>query len=121
MTHSTTIREAAWNQRQNAFAHADAARAEAERLAGIAAHFTFCRDEANCFFTASGQAVQLAMTLNEVFTGKTRTVAVKLVDGAWFWYVENMAGCPFEAWELIACVQQRIGARLTAQLTGRAN
>lgn len=118
MNHSTTIREAAWNQCQNAFAHADAARREAERLQGVAAHFTFCRDEANCFFAADGFPLQLAMSLTGM-DGKARRVIVRNEGGEWKWEAENMGGCPFAAWELIEVVKQRIGAKLAGQLTGK--
>ena len=115
----TMIREAVHTLRNRLIEEGFAARAQAERTADIASHFHFSRNEAGCLSTADGLTAQLAMDLTEKVSGRVRTVIVAVQDGHWVWFVENMAKCPVEAADLIACVRQRIGARLTGQLTGK--
>ncbi len=121
MSNSTLIREGVWIDKQNAFAVAQAAKADAQRTASVAAAYDFARDDAQCILTAQGFPVQMAMTLSDKRTGTARTVIARLDDfGVWLWLVTDMHGCRHEAQQLIAAVQQRIGAKLTGQLTGKA-
>ena len=125
-TLKATLKDLLWDQdqaRQSSFIAAEeAAQAHAEAVATIAGQYDFARDEMNCFFTAQGAPVQLAMTLTEKDIRRVRTVITRIdAGGSWLWFVENMAGCQHEAGDLIAAVQQRVGAKLTAHLTGRAN
>ena len=119
MNNSTTINEAAWNEKQSFLDTASIARLEAERLSDVAVHFHFAKDDGNTLFDAYGFPARLAMSLTEKVSGVTRTVICQAIDGVWFWYVENMAGSQIEACDLIACVKIRIGARLAGQLTGK--
>lgn len=116
---NASIREAVWQLHQTLDAQDRQAKADAERTADIASHYAFTPNDLETFLTADNQPLQLAMDMTEVFTGRVRTVVCRVEEGRWVWLVENMAGSPVSAWDLIACVRQRIGARLACQLTGK--